>query len=62
MFKKFFNYLKASKRELKKVSWPSRKETTKYTLVVIGISIGMAIFLGLADYLFSLILSKILIK
>jgi len=62
MFKKFFNYLKASKRELKKVSWPSRKETTKYTLVVIGISIGMAIFLGLADYLFSLILSKIFIK
>ena len=54
--KKRFNlvqYLKDSKIELKKVSWPSRKETLRNTWVVIGLSFGVAIFLGIWDYLFN---------
>ncbi|MFA7662821.1 MAG: preprotein translocase subunit SecE [Patescibacteria group bacterium] len=42
-------YFKASKAELKKVSWLSKDEVKDHTLVVIGISLGVAIFLGLID-------------
>lgn len=60
MFKKLITYLKESKAELKKVVWPSRKETRNHTLLVIGISLGVAIFLGAIDYLFNFILENIL--
>jgi len=39
--------------EMKKVTWPSKKETYNYTVLVIAISIGVAIFLGILDYIFS---------
>jgi len=48
------NYIKESIAELKKVTWPTRKQTTNYTLLVIGISLALAIFIGIADYILSL--------
>jgi preprotein translocase subunit SecE len=36
--------------ELKKVHWPTRKETYAATIVVVVITIIVAIFLGLVDY------------
>jgi len=50
---KISNYIMESVAEMKKVTWPTRKETYNYTLLVIGISIGTAIFLGILDYIFS---------
>jgi len=38
---------------MKKVTWPTKKETYNYTLLVIGISIGVALFLGLLDYIYT---------
>ncbi len=38
---------------MKKVTWPTKKETTNYTILVIAISIGVALFLGLLDYIFT---------
>lgn len=58
----FFNYLKESKEELKKVSWPTRKETLNYTLIVIIISSIIAVFLGFADFLLTKGLSLLLKK
>lgn len=52
--KQIINYFKEAKSELKKVSWPSREQTRNHTLLVIGISLGIAAFLGLLDYLFTL--------
>ena len=43
------NYFKESYEELKKVSWPTRKDTVRDTLVVIGVSLAVALFLGLLD-------------
>lgn len=51
--KKLINYIKASAEEMKKVTWPTKKETINYTLLVIGISAGVAIFLGTLDYIFA---------
>ena len=46
--------------ELGKVVWPSRRETTNHTLMVIGISLAVAVFLGAADYLLNYLLGFIL--
>lgn len=50
---KIINYFKASYAEMKKVTWPTKKEIYNYTILVIGISVGMALFLWLFDLLFS---------
>lgn len=50
---KLTNYLRESYQELKKVVWPTKQETTNHTLLVIGISLGVAAFLGALDFLFT---------
>ncbi len=50
---KIVSYIRESIAEMKKVTWPTKKETYNYTLLVIGISLGAAIFLGILDYLFT---------
>lgn len=44
--------------EGKKVDWPTRQETLKYTAIVLGISAGAAIFLGALDFGFVKLLTK----
>lgn len=56
------SYLKESREELKKVAWPSWKDTRNNTLLVIGISVAVAAFLGLADILLNLLLEKFVIR
>ncbi len=51
-------YFVESYAELKKVNWPTRQETIRLTLIVIGFSLGVAIFLGILDILFSNALSS----
>jgi len=56
---KILNYLKASRLELMKVVWPSRKQTIQYTLEVVIVSVLVAIFLGGVDYLLTLLLQTV---
>ncbi|MFA4941209.1 MAG: preprotein translocase subunit SecE [Patescibacteria group bacterium] len=60
MFSKITNYIKTSIEEMKKVSWPTKKETYNYTILVIGVSLGIAVFLGALDYLFNWLLGLII--
>lgn len=62
MFEKFKIFLQESRQELKRVNWPSRQETIRYTLFVIGLSIGLSLFLGLLDFIFIKILQKFVLK
>ena len=39
--------------ELRQVSWPSRRQTILYTVLVIGISTVVSLYVGALDYLFS---------
>jgi preprotein translocase subunit SecE len=61
-FTKIINFLKESRGELKKVKWPTIRETLQYTLIVIIISLVVAIYLGGLDYIFSFILRKFIIR
>ena len=47
-------YLKEVKVEMNKVKWPTKNQAVNYTLVVIGVSAVVAVFLGALDYFFSL--------
>jgi len=59
---KLTNYIKGAIEEMKKVTWPTKKETQNYTYMVIGISLGVAAFLGALDYIFSMGLELIVSK
>jgi len=58
MFQKMLTFLKESRIELKKVTWPTREETTRYTVAVIAISLALAALLGSADFIFKTLLTK----
>ena len=53
MIGKIVDYLKESKSELAKVTWPQKKEVIKLTAVVLAASLGVAIYLGLLDTFFT---------
>ena len=59
MLNQALRYLSSSKEELKKVAWPSRQETVKKTVLVIIISLLVAVYLGALDYIFTMLLEKI---
>jgi len=47
---------------MKKVNWPSRETTIRYTLIVIGVSLIVAAYLGSLDVLFVAMLNKLIVK
>lgn len=51
MFRKLTNYIKNSIIELKKVSWPTKQQAVRHTLLVIAISAVVAAFLGIIDFI-----------
>ena len=53
---KLTQYFKDSVIELKKVAWPTKQETRNHTVMVIGVSLAMAVFLGAFDYIFNWLL------
>ncbi|PIR12853.1 preprotein translocase subunit SecE [Candidatus Falkowbacteria bacterium CG11_big_fil_rev_8_21_14_0_20_39_10] len=57
---KIIDYIKASIEEMKKVTWPTKKETYNYTILVIGISLAVAVFLGGLDYIFTFALELVI--
>jgi len=46
-------YLRETRAELSKVSWPSRQEATNLTLVVLAVVLVSSLVLGSFDYLFA---------
>lgn len=54
-------FLKEARQELLRVNWPSRKETIRLTVIVIGLSLGFAVFLGITDFLFTVVLKNVIL-
>ncbi len=59
---KITQFLREAYSEMKKVSWPTRELTIQYTVLVIVISISVAIFLGILDYMFGSFIKDIILK
>jgi len=49
-FEVAMQFLREVRTELKKVTWPSRKDTLSGTVVVLVAVIIIALFLGIVDY------------
>jgi len=59
--KRVINYLRDTRGELKHVSWPTRRQTLAFTVIVILVSIFVAFFLGFFDFIFSQLLEKFIL-
>jgi len=58
--KKATTYFKEAYTEMRKVVWPTKKQTTTYSIIVIAMAIGVSIFFGVLDYIFNIGLEAIL--
>jgi len=53
-------YFRETVGELKKVSWPTRKEATNLTIIVLIVTVSTSLFLGMMDFLFTRLFALIL--
>jgi preprotein translocase subunit SecE len=60
--KQRFRFVREIISELKKVVWPSRREATYLTTLVIVFTVAVAIILGVIDFGFSKLLNVILLR
>jgi preprotein translocase subunit SecE len=60
MYEKVVQFLRDVRSELRKVTFPSRKETLASTAVVIVVVFLMATYLGLIDLLLSMVITRAL--
>lgn len=59
--KKGIEFLKETHHELRRVTWPTRDQAIKHTLMVIGVTLTIAFFLGGLDLLFSWLLDNFIV-
>ncbi len=45
------HYIRESKEELEKVTWPSRKDTMRYTILIVSMTIVLGLFFAGFDWL-----------
>lgn len=53
MFSRFARYVQDTRREMAHVSWPTRAQTVGFTIMVLGISVFVAIYLSIFDFGFT---------
>ncbi len=46
------DFIRETRSELRKVTWPTSRETTNLTVVVVALSLVVGLFLGGVDFLF----------
>ena len=61
MLERIKKFLSESRQELRHVNWPTRAEAVRLTGIVIGMSLGLAVFLGSFDFIFTDIVRNIVI-
>jgi preprotein translocase subunit SecE len=60
MYEKAVQFLRDVRSELRKVTFPSRKETLASTAVVIVVVLLIATYLGLIDFVLSMVITRVL--
>jgi preprotein translocase subunit SecE len=54
---RLIRYFQETSVELRKVAWPTREQTTRLTLIVLGTVLAFALFFGAIDLLFEKIIA-----
>ncbi|MDP2909599.1 MAG: preprotein translocase subunit SecE [bacterium] len=60
MIEKTINFFKEVRLEMKKVNWPTKRETVKYTLIVVALTVVTAALLGGLDFIYNTLLNQII--
>lgn len=55
------SYIREARQELKNVQWPSRRETVRYTVVILTVSLIVAFVTGVLDAAFTYIVQRFVI-
>lgn len=55
-------YFKEVIDELHRVTWPTRQQTIEMTVLVVGVSIIIGVYIGALDYGFSKLLEEVLLR
>ena len=55
-------FLKEVRHELSKVAWPTKGQVVQYTVVVVAISLAVAVFLGVLDFIFEWLLNTFVLR
>ena len=53
-------YLNDSWNELKKVSWPTREQVVRLTLLVIAVSVAVGAYIAVLDRVFNTLVEQVL--
>ena len=59
---KVVNFINQSYDELKRIQWPSKKETIRLTGFVIGVSLFVGLFVMFFDYFFAQAVTLLIAK
>lgn len=62
MFHKIKKFVRESREELSHVNWPARQEAIRLTTIVVGLSVGLAAFLGVFDYSFTTLVRVFIVR
>jgi preprotein translocase subunit SecE len=54
---KITEYIKETRAEMSHVTWPTRRQAIAYALLVVAVSVAIAAYLGLFDFVFSKLLT-----
>ena len=54
------SFLKEVKIEMGRVSWPSRQEVTRLTVIVVAVSLLVGVFIGALDFIFTELMKLII--
>lgn len=57
---KIVTFFKEVRLETKRVNWPTQKQVTQNTIIVIIVSLMIATFLGLVDFVFTTFLNRVI--
>lgn len=60
MFEKIVKFLKETKAEMRKVTWPTRDELFGSTKIVIIATLVVTLFIGVVDQILTLIIRRLL--
>jgi len=55
------SFLKEVFLEIRKINWLTRRDLLRYTIIVIGVAVAVAIFLGGLDFIFTTIVKKFIL-
>lgn len=61
MFGKIAQFIREVQSEMEKVTWPNQEELKSSTTIVLGLSLALAVFIFVVDYILAGIMDLVLI-